>query len=105
MCASARLSFDFDLEFTDRREDAGELVSVRREAVLNVRRHLGKDRSFQAPVEKSFRFEAHLLACYRSSAATATPMSYTLQGRQYVLINAGGHAMYNRGTGDYLETR
>ena len=23
-------------------------------------------------------------------------------GRQYVLINAGGHAMYNRGTGDYL---
>ena len=34
--------------------------------------------------------------------ATATPMSYTLHGRQYVLINAGGHAMYNRGTGDYL---
>ena len=34
--------------------------------------------------------------------ATATPMSYTFQGRQYVLINAGGHAMYNRGTGDYL---
>jgi len=34
--------------------------------------------------------------------ATATPMSYTLDGRQYVLINAGGHAMYNRGTGDYL---
>jgi len=34
--------------------------------------------------------------------ATATPMSYELQGRQYVLINAGGHAMYNRGTGDYL---
>ena len=34
--------------------------------------------------------------------ATATPMSYTLQGRQYLLINAGGHAMYNRGTGDYL---
>ena len=34
--------------------------------------------------------------------ATATPMSYTLRGRQYVLVNAGGHAMYNRGTGDYL---
>ncbi len=34
--------------------------------------------------------------------ATATPMSYALHGRQYVLINAGGHAMYNRGTGDYL---
>lgn len=34
--------------------------------------------------------------------ATATPMSYTYQGRQYVLINAGGHAMYNRGTGDHL---
>jgi quinoprotein glucose dehydrogenase len=34
--------------------------------------------------------------------ATSTPMSYTLQGRQYVLVNAGGHAMYNRGTGDYL---
>jgi hypothetical protein len=34
--------------------------------------------------------------------ATATPMSYTHQGRQFVLINAGGHAMYNRGTGDYL---
>ena len=34
--------------------------------------------------------------------ATSTPMSYTLQGRQYVVVNAGGHAMYNRGTGDYL---
>jgi len=34
--------------------------------------------------------------------ATATPMSYTLKGRQYVLVNAGGHAMYHRGTGDYL---
>jgi len=34
--------------------------------------------------------------------ATATPMSYTLNSRQYVLLNAGGHAMYNRGTGDYL---
>jgi len=35
-------------------------------------------------------------------SATATPMSYTFKGRQYVLINAGGHAMYNRGTGDCL---
>jgi quinoprotein glucose dehydrogenase len=34
--------------------------------------------------------------------ATATPTSYTFKGRQYVLINAGGHAMYDRGTGDYL---
>ncbi len=34
--------------------------------------------------------------------ATATPMSYTLASRQYVLLNAGGHAMYGRGTGDYL---
>ena len=34
--------------------------------------------------------------------ATATPISYTHQGRQYVVINAGGHAMYGRGTGDYL---
>jgi quinoprotein glucose dehydrogenase len=34
--------------------------------------------------------------------ATATPMSYTHQGRQFVVINAGGHAMYGRGTGDHL---
>jgi quinoprotein glucose dehydrogenase len=34
--------------------------------------------------------------------ATSTPMGYTYLGRQYVVINAGGHAMYNRGTGDYL---
>jgi quinoprotein glucose dehydrogenase len=34
--------------------------------------------------------------------ATATPMSYTHLGRQFVVVNAGGHAMYNRGTGDYL---
>jgi hypothetical protein len=34
--------------------------------------------------------------------ATATPMSYTINSRQYVLLNAGGHAMFNRGTGDYL---
>lgn len=34
--------------------------------------------------------------------ATATPMTYTLDGRQYVVINAGGHHMFGRGTGDYL---
>jgi hypothetical protein len=34
--------------------------------------------------------------------ATATPMSYTHLGRQFVVVNAGGHAMYNRGTGDHL---
>jgi len=34
--------------------------------------------------------------------ATATPMSYTHLGRQFVVLNAGGHAMYGRGTGDYL---
>jgi quinoprotein glucose dehydrogenase len=34
--------------------------------------------------------------------ATSTPMSYVYQGRQYVVVNAGGHAMFNRGTGDYL---
>ncbi|MEH6582248.1 MAG: pyrroloquinoline quinone-dependent dehydrogenase [Halioglobus sp.] len=34
--------------------------------------------------------------------ATATPMTYQYQGRQYVVINAGGHHMFQRGTGDYL---
>lgn len=34
--------------------------------------------------------------------ATATPMTYTYEGRQYVVINAGGHHMFNRGYGDYL---
>ncbi len=34
--------------------------------------------------------------------ATATPMSYHYRGRQYVVINAGGHHMFNRGYGDYL---
>jgi len=34
--------------------------------------------------------------------ATATPMTYSYNGRQYVLINAGGHAMFKRGYGDYL---
>ncbi len=34
--------------------------------------------------------------------ATATPMTYTYRGRQYVVINAGGHHMFQRGQGDYL---
>ena len=34
--------------------------------------------------------------------ATATPMTYIYNGRQYVVINAGGHFMFQRGYGDYL---
>lgn len=34
--------------------------------------------------------------------ATATPMTYVYKGRQYVVINAGGHYMFQRGFGDYL---
>jgi quinoprotein glucose dehydrogenase len=34
--------------------------------------------------------------------ATATPMTYTYEGRQYVVINAGGHHMFKRGYGDFL---
>ncbi|GAA5314939.1 MAG: glucose/quinate/shikimate family membrane-bound PQQ-dependent dehydrogenase [Candidatus Pelagadaptatus aseana] len=34
--------------------------------------------------------------------ATATPMTYVYKGKQYVVINAGGHAMFNRGQSDYL---
>jgi quinoprotein glucose dehydrogenase len=34
--------------------------------------------------------------------ATATPMTYQYRGRQYVVINAGGHFMFQRGYGDYL---
>lgn len=34
--------------------------------------------------------------------ATATPMTYLYKGRQYVVINAGGHFMFQRGFGDYL---
>ena len=34
--------------------------------------------------------------------ATATPMTYVYQGRQYVVINAGGHMIFRRGYGDYL---
>jgi quinoprotein glucose dehydrogenase len=34
--------------------------------------------------------------------AAATPMTYETGGRQYVVINAGGHHMFNRDVGDYL---
>jgi quinoprotein glucose dehydrogenase len=34
--------------------------------------------------------------------ATATPMTYEYRGRQYVVINAGGHHMFQRDYGDYL---
>ena len=34
--------------------------------------------------------------------ATATPMTYMYKGRQYVVINAGGHHMFGRDVGDYL---
>ena len=34
--------------------------------------------------------------------ASATPMTYEYRGRQYVVINAGGHHMFARGYGDYL---
>lgn len=34
--------------------------------------------------------------------ATASPMTYQVDGRQYVLIAAGGHHMFQRGSGDYL---
>ncbi|MEZ5501468.1 MAG: pyrroloquinoline quinone-dependent dehydrogenase [Halioglobus sp.] len=34
--------------------------------------------------------------------ATATPMTYEYRGRQYVVVNAGGHVMFQRGFGDYL---
>jgi quinoprotein glucose dehydrogenase len=34
--------------------------------------------------------------------ATATPMSYSYQGKQYVVVTAGGHNMFNRPTGDYV---
>ena len=34
--------------------------------------------------------------------ATATPMTYVHQGKQYVVVNAGGHHMFDRGYGDYL---
>ncbi|MEJ2533043.1 MAG: pyrroloquinoline quinone-dependent dehydrogenase [Halioglobus sp.] len=34
--------------------------------------------------------------------ATALPMTYSYEGRQYVVLNAGGHPMFQRGYGDYL---
>ena len=33
---------------------------------------------------------------------TATPLSYHYRGRQYIVINAGGHMMFNRPRGDYI---
>ncbi len=30
------------------------------------------------------------------------PMTYELDGKQYVVLAAGGHKMFNRGTGDYI---
>lgn len=35
--------------------------------------------------------------------AMATPMSYMHEGKQYVVIAAGGHHMFNRGKGDYIK--
>jgi len=34
--------------------------------------------------------------------ATASPMTYEIAGKQYVIIAAGGHHMFQRGSGDYL---
>ena len=34
--------------------------------------------------------------------AAATPMTYQYRNKQYVVINAGGHHMFGRETGDYL---
>ena len=34
--------------------------------------------------------------------ATATPMTYEYKGKQYVVINAGGHHMFGRDAGDYV---
>lgn len=34
--------------------------------------------------------------------ATATPMSYVYRGRQYVVVNVGGHNMFSRRMGDYF---
>ncbi len=34
--------------------------------------------------------------------AAATPMSYSHQGKQYIVINAGGHNMFSRPLGDYF---
>ncbi len=34
--------------------------------------------------------------------ATATPMTYSYRGRQYVVISAGGHYIFKRGYGDYM---
>jgi len=34
--------------------------------------------------------------------AATVPMSYQINGKQYVVIAAGGHKMFARGTGDYI---
>jgi len=36
------------------------------------------------------------------AGAQATPMSYELNGRQYVVIAAGGHAKLGTTRGDYV---
>ena len=36
------------------------------------------------------------------AGGNATPMSYAINGRQYVLIAAGGHGGLGTKTGDYL---
>jgi len=57
------------------------------------------DRQFRAfDVETGETLWQHTLAV----DATATPMTYLYKGHQYVLINAGGHAMFGREHGDYL---
>lgn len=44
-----------------------------------------------------------LLWSYRLPVdATATPLSYHYRGRQYIVVNAGGHMMFNRPRGDHL---
>jgi quinoprotein glucose dehydrogenase len=45
---------------------------------------------------------AELWSAELPSPAQATPMSYTLDGRQYVVIAAGGHADRAQGRGDSL---
>jgi quinoprotein glucose dehydrogenase len=37
-----------------------------------------------------------------SADATATPMSYVYKGRQYVVVNSGGHNMFSRPMGDHF---
>jgi quinoprotein glucose dehydrogenase len=57
------------------------------------------DRQFRAfstaTGEQLWRFELPV-------DATATPMTYSYRGRQYVVISAGGHYIFRRGYGDYM---